>query len=321
MKALTKQQTKMNHSLISKFLSGLLLITFFSCEEIIMEKDISESQVALLAPSQNAEFYFTGVTFTWETLPDATEYQLQIATPNFENPLQIVLDTIVKETSFTKQLPIGNYEWRVKAINSAYNTNYSNRFVSVVSDADFQNNIVVLNTPINNLITNKTSQNLSWQSIIGASSYQIQIFDGSGVLISDQTITATNLNYIFAEGSSIWKVRAINPLQQTLYSSHTILVDSTVPNAPVLSSPANNSTTVNTSVNFQWNRIPIEGSAEKDSLFIYTDAALTNLKLKKVATSPSTTTLDLGTYFWYVKSFDEAGNSGAKSSVFSFTIN
>ncbi len=148
----------MNPSLLNKLLLGILFITFFSCEEIIMEKDISKSEVVLVAPTNNAQFYSTGVTFTWDIVADATEYQLQIATPNFANPLQIVLDTTIKENSFTQQLLIGNYEWRVRAKNSAYSTNYASRLVSVVSDVDFQNNTVVLNTPVNNLITKTTSR-------------------------------------------------------------------------------------------------------------------------------------------------------------------
>lgn len=311
----------MNSSLTTKFLLGLLFLTLFSCEEIIMEKDISKSEVVLVAPSNNAQFYSTGVTFTWDTVAGATEYQLQVATPNFATPLQIVLDTTIEENSFTQQLPIGNYEWRVRAINSGYSTNYSSRLVSVVSDADFQNNTVVLNTPVNNLITKTVLQNLSWQSIIGATSYQVQVYDASNTIITDQTITATNLSHTFTEGNFFWKVRASNGAQQTLYSSRSVLVDTTVPNIPVLSSPANASTTTNTNVSFQWSRLPVTGSVEKDSVFIYTDAALTVLKLKKEASSPFATTLTLGTYYWYAKSFDEAGNSGTKSSVFSFTVN
>ncbi|WP_281335991.1 hypothetical protein [Flavobacterium eburneipallidum] len=311
----------MNSSLIHKFLIGLLFLTFISCEEILMEKDISNREVVLVAPMNNAQFYSTGVTFFWETVADATEYQLQIATPNFANPLQIIIDTKIKENSFTQQLPIGNYEWRVRAINSGYSTNYAARLISVVSNADFQNNIVVLNTPANNLITKKTVQNFSWGAIIGATGYQVQIYDGNNTIVKDQTVTTTNLNYTFTEGNYFWKVRASNGTQQTLYSSRSVLVDTTVPNIPVLSSPANTSTTANTNVSFQWSRTPIAGSVEKDSIFIYTDAALTVSKLKKEAATPFSTTLDSGTYYWYTKSFDEAGNSGTKSAVFSFTVN
>ncbi|RTY77502.1 hypothetical protein EKL97_15270 [Flavobacterium sp. LS1P28] len=311
----------MNKSSLYKFLTGVSFLIFFSCEEILLEKDISEEIQTLIAPANEAQFFSTGVTFTWESVPDATKYQLQIAKPNFENPMQIVLDTLVTTHRFTQQLPIGDYEWRVRATNSAYNTNYSSRLISIVSDADFQSNTVVLNTPTNNLITKTALQNLTWQPIIGASSYQLQVYDGNNVVISDQTMTATALNYTFLEGSYFWRVRATNGTQQTLYSSHSVLIDTKIPNTPVLSSPATTSTTTNKEVSFQWNRTPISGSAEKDSIYIYTDNALTVIKLKNEASSPFATNLDLGIYYWFVKSFDKAGNESNKSTVFSFTVN
>ncbi len=311
----------MNKSLLYKLLFGITFISYFSCEEILLEKDISKSAVALVAPANNSQFNSTGVTFTWDNVTDATDYQLQIAKPNFANPLQILLDTKIKTTSFTQQLPIGEYEWRVRAINSGYNTDYVSRFVTIMSNLDFQSNTLVLNTPVNNLVTKTAIQNLSWQSIIGATSYQVQVYDNNNTVISDQTTTATNINYTFTEGNFFWRVRATDNTQQTLYSSRSVLVDTTVPNTAILSSPANTSTTTNTAVNFQWNRAPVAGSVEKDSIYIYSDASLSVLKLKNVATNPFTTNLTTGNHYWFIKSFDQAGNESNKSSVFSFIIN
>lgn len=311
----------MNKSSLFKLLVAFSFLLLFSCEEILFENDISKEVEVLVAPVNNAQFFSTGVTFTWESVPDATKYQLQIAKPNFANPMQIVLDTIVTTTSFTQQLPIGDYEWRVRAVNSAYSTNYVSRLVSVVSDVDFQSNTVVLNNPANNLITKTALQNLSWQPIIGATSYQVQVYDGNNTVISDQTITATGLNYTFLEGNYFWRVRASNGTQQTLYSSHAVLIATIIPNTPVLSSPANESNTTNKDISFQWSRIPISGSAEKDSIYIYTDNALTVLKLKNEASNPFTSNLGFGTYYWFTKSFDQAGNLSNKSTVFSFTVN
>jgi len=311
----------MNKSLLYNFLLLISLIIFFSCEDILFEKDISTEVQVLIAPVNNAQFFSTGVSFNWQTVPDATNYRLQIAKPNFDNPIQFVLDTLIKTSKFTQQLPIGDYEWRVKASNSAYNTKYTSSLFSIVSDTDFQSNVVVLNTPTNNLITKTTQQNLTWQSIIGTSSYQIQVYDANNTVISDQTLTATVLNYNFLEGNYFWKVRASKGTQQTLYSARNILIDSRIPNTPALSFPENRSITTNKDVNFQWSRISITGSAEKDSIYIYTDNALTVLNQKNEAISPITTNLDLGTYYWFVKSFDLAGNISNKSTTFSFTIN
>lgn len=311
----------MKRTILYKFILGIFLITLASCEEILLETNISDEKVQLVAPADNSSFNSTGVTFTWEAVPDATKYRLQIAKPNFENPTQIVLDTIVSKTSFTQQLTIANYEWRVKALNSAYETVYFSRFFTIASNDDFQNNTVVLTAPANNLISNIALQTLSWQSVIGATQYQLQVYDGNNVIKLDENLTATSYDYTFPEGSYSWRVRADNGEKQTLYTSRTILVDKTAPNTPTLVSPTNASSTSNTTINFQWNRTAISGSAEKDSIYIYTNSTLTTLKQKAESGSPYSATLTAGTYYWIVKAFDAAGNSSAKSSTFSFTIN
>ena len=311
----------MKTTLLYKILFCCSFLFLFSCESIVLEDDISDKEMTLVAPMNNAQFFSTGVSFTWGIIEGAEKYHLQIAKPNFDSPIQIVLDTIVSTNTFTSQLNIGNYEWRVQAINGNYVTSYKSRFFTIVSNADFQNNTVVLTSPATNLITNVSSQNLSWQSILGATSYQVQIYDSSNTVISDQNTSATTLSYSFPQGSYNWRVRATNGTDQTLYTSRSILVDTTNPNMPVLSSPANASTTTNTSISFQWSRTAIAGSAERDEISIYTDSALTNLQLTAVANSPYTTNLPLGTYYWFVKSYDAAGNMSSQSTVFSFTIN
>lgn len=298
----------------------LCLSTFFSCSEILIEQDISEEEVELVAPFDNAQFVTTGITFSWNSVQDATEYQIQIAKPNFSNPLQIVLDTIVSSTSFTQQLPVGQYEWRVRALNGSYRTAFSKRSVTVASNEDFQSNTVLLTSPANNLITKTPTQSLSWQSIIGATNYQLQVFDSSSTLLLDVNTANTSYNYTFPEGSFQWKVRATNGTDYTLYSARSILVDITPPNTPTLSTPANLSSTTVTDISFQWTRTPISGSTERDSIYIYTDNALTILDSKAQATSPFSKTLSEGTYYWRVKAFDTAGNVGSVSSTFSFTI-
>lgn len=303
----------------SLFLFFFLIL--FSCEGVILETDITEENVVLTAPYNDAQFFSTSVTLSWENVEEATKYHLQIAKPNFENPLQIVLDTTITQTSYTQQLPVADYEWRVSAINSAYKTLYTNRFFAVVSNENFEENTVVLTNPANNLVSQTLEQNLKWSAIIGATSYQVQIVDESDSVINDQTITASNLNYTFPEGNYLWKVRAINGTAQTLYSSRKILIDATKPNTPVLATPLDKSSTELNDITFKWNRVPIAGSPEKDSIYVYTDNALSILEFKSVVANSLTKNLDSGTYYWFLKSFDTAGNSSEKSTIFSFTIN
>ena len=178
----------------------LVLFCFISCDEIVNEKNISTQTVNILAPTNNAQFNSTSVTFSWDLLADATEYRIQIAKPNFSNATEIILDTKITESSLTKQLNVGTYEWRIKALNGSSETQYVTRSFTIVSNDNFEDNVVVLQTPIDNLRSNSSSQNLSWSSIIGATSYQVQVFDNSNTLILDTNTT----NSIKFNTSSNW---------------------------------------------------------------------------------------------------------------------
>lgn len=109
----------------------LLALIIFSCEDIIEVPDISQNVVVVLAPTENVVINETNINFSWNTIEDADAYKLQIATPNFEAATQIVLDTTIINTNFTKTLDIGSYQWRVRAENSEYQTNYTTQSFTV----------------------------------------------------------------------------------------------------------------------------------------------------------------------------------------------
>jgi hypothetical protein len=299
----------------------LTKLCFLSCDKILIEKDISDRSVTLIAPKNEAQFFSTGVTFTWNEVEDATSYQIEIAKPNFQNPLQVIIDSSVTTTTFSQQLPIGSYEWRVRAINNSYKTPYASRTLIIVSNQDFQSNTIVLTTPANNLVSNSVIQTLSWQPIIGATGYQIQIINDSNTIVLDQNTNNTSYNYTFSEGSFQWKVRASNGTENTLYSARTALIDVTPPNIPLPINPTNFSTITTPNTSFEWTRAPISGSTEKDSIYIYTNSSLSNLQSKNLATNPFTIPLITGTYYWKLKAFDASGNSSNSSTTFSFTVN
>lgn len=115
-----------------KFLKYLLLFgLLFSCSEVIEVKDISNDLVVILAPVNNSVLQTSTVNFSWEALDFAETYKLQIAKPDFETAQTIVEDTIVSVTEFSKTLEASSYQWRIKAINSAYETAYSTQNLSI----------------------------------------------------------------------------------------------------------------------------------------------------------------------------------------------
>ena len=106
------------------------VLLFISCDDIIEEVDISNTLITILAPTNNSILDTTIVTFSWNTHKDIETYRLQIATPDFENATQIVLDTLVSKTNHTQTLDYKDYEWRIRGENSVYQTEYTiNSFI------------------------------------------------------------------------------------------------------------------------------------------------------------------------------------------------
>ena len=100
------------------------MLFLWNCEAVFVE-DISNETVVLLAPINDTEISSGIIQFNWQELADVTEYKVQIAKPNFSTASQILLDSAITTTVISKNLEVGNYEWRVSASNSEYTTNYS----------------------------------------------------------------------------------------------------------------------------------------------------------------------------------------------------
>jgi hypothetical protein len=113
------------------FLFFISIILFVSCDEIVEVTDISEGTVTILAPSDAITIATGSINFNWETVYEATDYQLQIATPTFANAISIIVDTTMDTNSYSTTLEVGEYEWRIKAINSNYETSYSTNSLTV----------------------------------------------------------------------------------------------------------------------------------------------------------------------------------------------
>lgn len=114
----------------------LLVVVFVvhACDDIIEVEDISDRTVTLVAPTNGAILNAATIHFDWESVEDAENYRIQIATPNFEAPLQIVEDATVADsisTTFSTSLDTGVYQWRVRAQNSDYHTNYTTQSFTV----------------------------------------------------------------------------------------------------------------------------------------------------------------------------------------------
>lgn len=88
--------------------------------------DITNEQLVILTPSDGNTFLTTDtINFSWETIEGADQYVIQIATPDFDNPVETIKDETITNTSFSvSNLSANTYKFRVKAKNSGFETGY-----------------------------------------------------------------------------------------------------------------------------------------------------------------------------------------------------
>ena len=110
---------------------SIILLLFLACDDIIEVQDISEDSVIILAPTNEVVLSNTLVNFNWEPILDAESYHLQIAQPNFQEAAQIVRDTMLTDSNFNTTLETEEYQWRIRAENSAYTTDYTIQSFSI----------------------------------------------------------------------------------------------------------------------------------------------------------------------------------------------
>lgn len=284
--------------------------------------DISSQTVMLIAPTDGSEITTNDINFTWQAVNNAEEYILQIATPNFTSPTQVIVDEVLSQTSSMQNIPDGQYQWRVKARNSTSETPFTTYSFTVSTQSSFPDRVVFILSPANNFVSNQSNLNIQWQEVEDATLYRIQVLDASNNVLDEETTSSTNIPFTFPEGELIWQVRAETTSENTQYTSQNITIDSRAPNTPELLTPTDTEVVNSTSVTFTWNRTPINGTTEQDVLYIYDDPALTNLVLQEIVSGGSfTTTLaDDTTYYWFMNANDSAGNVSPDSDVFSFSI-
>lgn len=299
-----------------------------SCNDFF-EADLSKGTVTIIAPADHASTTIATVNFYWEKLKTARIYQVQVAKPSFDSISTILTDTEVSETSFSLVLVPGTYQWRVRAKNGSSFTPWSTRTLTIDSTSDLSSQTIILYNPADQYATNSSTMSFSCYGLYNASQYRWALkthtgdFSGSLVLpeqlVSDTVVTVSGLT----EGYHDWGMRGETSFSSTLYAYRSIYVDFTAPSTPVLDLPVNGYTSTGPSFSLSWTHGPDSGSPLYDSIYIYNNAALTDIiRAYKVSSGNTMTdTLSNGTYYWRMKTIDKAGNASGFSTSRWFKLN
>lgn len=307
----------------------VMVVSLVRCDDII-EDDLSSDVVQLVSPSDSVKTTVVAQTFIWQAVKGATGYRLEIATPSFDRAEQMVvymeLDTIVYKCTLFP----GNFQWRVVALNSSSSSKFATRSLLITSTDDISGQIIVAVNPPGDYNTSESKNQFAWQDLYSADSYEVLIKNSSSgnILFPNLTTTYDTITKTIPEGRYQWSVRGYNKKTDTYsrYSQTNILtVDKTAPEVPVLKSPVRWSSQASRDVVFQWNKPADNLTSVSDSLLVTSDSTswvhpVVAIKTSIDKSSYSFSFSTSGKYYWKVRSIDQAGNLGAYSAYYSFTI-
>lgn len=114
----------MKHCYYIPTLAALLSV---GCDDLL-ERDIADRTVEVIAPCDGARTVAGDMTFLWRPLDGARSYHLTIVSPSFAAAERVVADTTLAVDSLTagnrlvQAIEAGDYEWSICAANGGYRT-------------------------------------------------------------------------------------------------------------------------------------------------------------------------------------------------------
>lgn len=316
----------------------ITLFTFSSCKKDFVEEDITKKTLIVNSPSDNLVTSVNTVNFWWEPVNGAEKYNIQVVKPDFTNVAQLITDTNVVGTKLNLSLNPGTYQWRIRAFNNGGSTEYQTYNLKIDSTNNLTNQTVIPIAPLNGFVTGNKTITFSWNPLSSATSYSVEI-SKNGTIINYTNTSSTSYVYTYTLTSAAnytcsWRVRALNGGSISQYnSSQTFTIDLLPPSVVSTPTSPTSNPVIKDTTELRWNRGASD--TQYDSLFLYSDAAYTNLvrtttvsvnKIKVNTISPGnplpagTTSVTAIPYWWRLKSVDNVGNTTGFSNALNFQL-
>ena len=284
----------------------------------------------LISPLNNSLNVTLSPLLDWGDVTGATTYNLQVANNSgFTTPIIDLSSLPVSQYTIPASILQANtmYYWRASASNSNGTSSWSTvwNFTTLPSP-----NIPVLISPTNgsNILT--LTPTLDWSDVTGAASYTLQVATDTNftnLVINLGSITVSQYTVptgvLIGNTTYYWRVRAVNETGPGPWSARWNFRTITIPPAPNLVAPPNNSTNQPPAVFLDWDSLAAANSYRiqlaTDSLFnlisFDTNGVIPSfLQMNPGILSPN------GKYYWRVSATNLAG-TGYWSAVWNFRIN
>jgi fibronectin type III domain protein/WD40 repeat protein len=281
----------------------------------------------LVAPANNQTTTNKTPMFQWHMVTGASAYEVQVAADALFGNILLSQTTLNgSTTTYTPVSPFayGTYYWRVNVNMGSWQISPMVWAFTVIPGTPA---VPTLNAPVNAAVTNDTTPDFSWNTVVDGDTYEIQIDDSSGFGSPNADVTQSGTNYTLLspllDGLFYWRVRAINFLSVAggWSAARSFTVDTVPPSAaPTLMAPATNAILNSAQVTYTWTSV---STATQYRLQVAANALFTNpaIDVLTASTSQIGASLGQGLYYWHVQARDAAGNWTAWNAISTFTIN
>lgn len=300
-------------------LAGLLGGSLLAACNDIFETDISGGELIILAPADSLVIKGNEANFFWEELAGAEAYRLQVARPSFAEAKAIVLDTLVVGNSFAYTFDAAWHEWRLRAENSVYASEYQYARFQVDTSSNIEDYKVVLLEPKPQHETQSNALLFSWEPLELADYYVFQLAGTDTTIFEQLEATSIGVNLLVNDGIFEWKVLAVNEEtgKNAVSDERSLRIDNTAPEVPELLLPGDKAIfTTQQLVEFEWEAVVDTDQDFKEFVLrVFREDEPDNPILEHKLTTTKAgffggdDPLPVGAYLWEIKTVDRLGNT------------
>ncbi|MBN1426510.1 formylglycine-generating enzyme family protein [Candidatus Fermentibacteria bacterium] len=257
----------------------------------------------------------------WYPLVDAERYRVEIAADSDFVFVEVADEVMATELTVNEMLALGTHYWRVRAgVGSLWGQWTSPRSFIV----SVEPGVPELLSPADGATLQDQTPSLTWSSILGATSYAVQVADNtafvSPLMDAIAVDTTATVSPALVSGAYYWHVRAGNGLEWGDWSDHWQFLIATVPAVPGLVWPDSGAIVESGVPTFDWT--DVEAATGYQLQVDNTNSFALPIEIDVETTLSTYTPLDSlirGRHYWRVRAGNDQGWS-AWTNPWSFTF-
>ena len=171
--------------------------------------DLSTKTILLTAPDNDLVTNEATITFKWDEMPNADQYTLQVASPDFSDNGNILLNELLEDNDYSSTFSEGTYRWRVRGENNRGVSPYSERGFTIDQTAPAAPQ---LDSPANNAQVNLPVV-LRWIPDSGSAKDSLYIYKDSLQTAPILQLETSQTSYSFNDNTYpfyFWRLRSVD---------------------------------------------------------------------------------------------------------------